>query len=204
MNERWDRTRLDHRSRQAASIAASAMALLTERGGPALTMAAIADQADVSRQTLYRYYKDVDAVLVGIAELVTSHDVDFARLVNEQPDPGSKLELIARTATGGDHGEQTAASLLAVLPPAGREIVVGHQERARDLLAEVLQRGVDQGSFRDDLVPRTDAQLILGILGAAGPNSSERAIFLVRRLVEPNHPARQPVSSTSEREARND
>ncbi len=148
-------------------------------------MAAIADHADISRQTLYRYYKDVDAVLIGIAKLVTSHDEAFAQLVSEQPDPRSQLELIAKTATDDGHADQDTTALFAVLPPAGREIVAQHQSRARDLLAGVLQSGIDQGSFRHDLNPQADAPLILGLLAAAEPDVPGRAIALVFQLVEP-------------------
>lgn len=186
MAESWRHTRLAHRSRQAASIAASALSLLTEHGAPALTMAAIADEADISRQTLYRYYKDVDAVLVGVAELVTSHDQAFAQLTSEQPDPRSQLDLIANTTTGGGHADHNTAALLAVLPPAGRDIIAQHQARTCDLLSDVLQRGIDDGSFRHDLHPRADAPLILGLLAAADPSKSERAISLVHQLVESN------------------
>lgn len=185
MAENWKHTRLDHRTRQAASIAASALSLLIENGAPALTMAAIANHAEISRQTLYRYYQDVDAVLVGVAELVTSHDEAFAQLVGEQPDPNAQLDLIINTATSDDHANHDTGALLAVLPPAGREIVAQHEARSSDLLAKVLQNGIDRGSFRHDLRPETDAPLILGLLTAAKPSAAERAGSLVLQLVEP-------------------
>jgi len=186
VSESWEHTRLDHRSRQAASIATAALSLLTQHGAPALTMAAIADKADVSRQTLYRYFKDIDAVLVGIAELVTSHDEAFAQLVRQQSDPRSQLELITSTATddvpGHDHPK--TAALLAVLPPAGRDIVAQHQAQANNVLREVLQRGRDDGTFSADIDPGADAPLILGLLAAADPSNLERAITIVHQLVE--------------------
>lgn len=185
MAESWEDARLTHRSRQADSIAASALSLLTDQGASALTMAAIADKADISRQTLYRYYKDVDAVFVGIAELITVHDEAFTQLVREQPNPPAQLDLIARTATSEDHGQHNIAALLVALPPAGRNIITHHQATAHDLLAEVLQRGIEDASFGDHIQPATDAPLILGLLDAADPAESERAIALVRQLVDP-------------------
>ena len=44
MAESWDDARLAHRHRQAASIATSALSLMTEHGASALTMAAIAER----------------------------------------------------------------------------------------------------------------------------------------------------------------
>ncbi len=54
MAESWEHTRLDHRSRKVASIAGSALSLLAQHGGSDLTMAAIAENTAISRQTLYR------------------------------------------------------------------------------------------------------------------------------------------------------
>lgn len=183
MSESWDQTRLAHRDRQAASIATAALTLATQHGAPGLTMAAIAKQADVSRQTLYRYFPDVDAVLVGIAELIASHDETFERHVADQPDPRTQLDLIAATATNAGHGQHDATTLRAMLPPAGRDILANHEARSHHLLASVLRRGIEDGSFLSNLEPDADAPLILGLLAAADPDEPERAIALVHRLV---------------------
>ena len=164
MTESWNQSRLAHRDQQAASIAASALSLIIEHGAPTLTMAAIAKAADISRQTLYRYYRDVDAVLVGVAELVASHDEDFEQLVAQEPNPRSQLDLIARTVVvGGGHGEHAAVALAAVLPPKGRDVLMQHEARAVRLLSDVLSRGIDDGSFRSDIDPAADPPLILGL-----------------------------------------
>lgn len=184
MADSWHQTRLAHRDHQAAAIAASALSLITEHGAPALTMAAIAKAADVSRQTLYRYYRDVDAVLVGVAELVAAHDEEFEQLVAREPNPRSQFDLIARTVAGAGHGEHTAAALVALLPPEGRDVLTRHQTRVHRLLSDVLGRGVDEGSFRTDVDLVTDPPLILGLLAAADADEAQRAILLAHRLVE--------------------
>jgi AcrR family transcriptional regulator len=184
MADSWHQARVAHRHEQAASIATSAFTLITQHGAPALTMAGIAKEADVSRQTLYRYYPDVDAVLVGIAELVASHDEEFEQLVAQEPTPTSQFALIASTVAGAGHGEHSASALAAVLPPEGREVLSQHQARGYRLLSDVLRRGVDEGSFGSDVDPVADAPLILGLLAAADPNEAQRAIFLAHRLVE--------------------
>jgi len=147
-------------------------------------MAAVAREAGVSRQTLYRYYGDVDAVLVGIAELVAAHDEDFERLVAEQPDPGSQLDFVARTITGTGHAEHSARALAALLPPEGRDVLSQHEARVHRLVGNVLRHGIDDGSFRNDLDPEADPPLIVGLLAAADPDQPERALALVQRLVE--------------------
>lgn len=125
MADNWHQTRIDHRTRQAEAIAAGTLALLVEHGASALTMAAIASRADVSRQTLYRYYPDVDAVLLGVAELVASHDERFEAQVARQSDPATQLDLIVGTIIdSGDHNGYPSAALEATLPPQAQRCSV--------------------------------------------------------------------------------
>ena len=149
-------------------------------------MAAIASRADVSRQTLYRYYPDVDAVLLGVAELVASHDERFEAQVARQSDPATQLDLIVGTIIdSGDHNGYPSAALEATLPPQAREVLGRHRARIEQLLSAVLTTGIDDGQFRDDLEPSADARLILGLAAAADPDNGERAIALVHQLVDP-------------------
>ncbi|MEZ5217723.1 MAG: TetR/AcrR family transcriptional regulator [Ilumatobacteraceae bacterium] len=180
------RTTLDHRTRQAGTIAGAALALLLEHGASALTMAAVATAAEISRQTLYRYYPDIDAVLVGIAELIASHDDHLESHVRTQPDPASRLEALVHTvAEASGHHHPEAAGVQAALPPAARDVLTQHEGCVTALLVEVLRDGIGQGVFRTDLEPANDAPLILGLASAADPTNPERAITLVRRIVDP-------------------
>lgn len=187
MPERWNETRREHRARQRIAIAASALDLVAQLGAPGLTMASIAEAAGVSRQTLYRYYDDVDAVLVGVAEFVTTSDDDFARRVRELPDPAAQLDAIVAAATNRDHAHQTPAALVGLLSPTARDILTRHRARACELLGDVLRLGVADGSFDSHVEPRSDAPLILGLLDATDPSEPERAASLVHRLVRPTH-----------------
>jgi len=191
MTDAWHETRSTHRSQQADSIANSALSLIIQHGAPGLTMAAIAKAADISRQTLYRYYEDVDAVLVGVAELIASHDEEFERLVAEQLNPTARLDLMARAIAGSGHGPEQASALHTVLPPQGRDVLAKHEARIHRLLAEVLRSGMDDGSFDNNLDPSADAPLILGLLTAADPGNPERAVQLVHHLTA-NQPKEQP------------
>lgn len=191
--DNWHQARLDHRTRQAESIAANALALIAEHGAPALTMAAIASAAGMSRQTLYRYYPDVDAVLVGLAELIASHDEHFEAQVTQLQDPATQLDLIVQTIIDArGHGQSDSAALRATLPPQARDVLNRHEGRIQHLLATVLAAGINEGLFRHDLEPSADAPLILGLIAGANPGNSERAVTLVHRVVD-----RQPEENTT-------
>lgn len=187
MADSWQQARLEHRAQQSEAIAAVALTLILDHGVSALTMAAIAGAANISRQTLYRYYPDIDAVLVGIAELIASHDNHLEARVLRHADPSTQLDVIIRTLvqTGG-HDSRQVAAMRGSLPPQAREVLARHEERVVRLVADVLEAGKIDGVFRRDIEPLTDAPLILGLGGAADPSSSERALELVHRLVDSN------------------
>lgn len=186
----WDRARRQHREHQAAVIATKALELVMEGGASALTMADIAKAAEVSRQTLYRYYPTLDAVLTGIAQVVAGGDEDLARQVADAANPRAALDVLSRAvATAQADGHPHAADVSALLPPNARDLLADHSKRIEDVLAGVLRRGVEEGSFRAELVPTTDAPLILGLLTAASPEDPERAVTLVHQLVSPDQQA---------------
>lgn len=186
MTESWERARLDHRAQQSEAIAGAALSLMLERGASALTMAAIATASGVSRQTLYRYYSDVDAVLVGVAEFIASQDHRFEADVLQHPDPAMQLDAIVRTvAHAGSHDTQDSAALRSSLPPKAREVLAQHQDRILQVLEGVLRAGINDGVFRADIEPSGDAPLILGLATAADPAGPERALALVHRIVDP-------------------
>jgi AcrR family transcriptional regulator len=181
----WDRARHDHRSQQAEAIAAAALELLLGSGASALSMSAIAESAGVSRQTLYRYYGDVDAVLVGIAELVAAGDAGLESALGGLDEPVARLEWMLDSVVGAEgHGDQISQEVRGALPPAARELLTAHEARVRGLLARVLADGIDAGVFSADLLPAEDAALLLGLAAAAEPGTSRRVITLVHRIVD--------------------
>jgi AcrR family transcriptional regulator len=185
VSDSWARARREHRSQQEQTIASAALGLLTERGAGSLSMAAIAEAAAVSRPTLYRYYRDVDAVLTGIADLIASHDDLFEQAVTREPDPAARLDLLlGSVAAAGDHAALTTA-LHAALPPEAREVLTRHESRIRRVLTETLEAGVDSGAFRRDLSPAADAPLLLGLARAADRGHAHHAVALAHRLVDP-------------------
>ncbi|MEZ5237433.1 MAG: TetR/AcrR family transcriptional regulator [Microthrixaceae bacterium] len=177
---------MDHRSRQSGAIAEAALSLILDRGASALTMAAIATTAGISRQTLYRYYPDIDAVLVGVAELVASHDDHLEAEVRALPEPAAQLDTIVRAvATAAGHDNPEATALLATLPPKAREVLAQHEARTTGIVVDILQTGIDRGIFRAGIEPSADAPLILGLASAGDPADPGRAITLVHRIVDP-------------------
>jgi len=182
----WADLTEEYRKGQRESIARTAMALLVESGGAGLSMSALAQAVGISRPTLYRYYPDMDSVLVGVAELVSRHDEAFASQVLAESDPRRQLRTFIDAVTDpAAHGHLSAIELQAALPPEGRKLLNAHEDRARGLLTDILRRGVKDGYFAADLDPDTDARFVLGLTQQAQADTIERVHVLVDKLIKP-------------------
>lgn len=175
-----------YRTGQRENIAQTAMALLIEGGGAGLSMSALAQAAGISRPTLYRYYPDMESVLIGVAGLFSQHDESFAAEIMAEADPRQQLRAFIDAVTDPTaHGHLSAVELEAALPPEGRKLLHAHEDRARGLLADILRRGIRAGIFSSEIDPDTDARLIFGLTQQAQPDSIERVHVLVDTLVQP-------------------
>ena len=182
----WANLTEAYRKGQRESIAHTAMTLLIEGGGAGLSMSGLAQAAGISRPTLYRYYPDMDSVLVGVAELFAQHDEAFAAEVLAESDPRGQLQAFLDAVTDPiAHGHPTAVELEAALPPEGRKLLHAHEDRAYRLLVDILKRGVRADVFSSDVNPDTDARFILGLTQQAQADTIERVHVLVDKLVQP-------------------
>lgn len=156
-------------------------ALVVEHGLRSVTMSQIAEKTGIGRATLYKYFPDVETILLAWHEQqIAVHLEELAEVREQAGEPVAGLRAmleayanISRQSRG--HGD---GALMAVLH---RDDRVGHAERqihrmVRDLLAEGARIGV----FRDDVVPDELATYCLHAVTAARALPSEDA---VRRLV---------------------
>jgi len=199
---RWSEVLGDHRAHQRERILAVALELLGERGMAALTMSAIAEQAGISRATLYHYFPDVDAVLAAWVGQEIERSVS-AMLVEARaiPDPLDRLTYLVETQArtfasqshrlSAEHFESEAGS------PAVRREVEAQMAPLRQLLADTITEAGTCGVLRSPVDPVLAADLVLGLLGAirrrlvAATLSPDEAVRSVMELLRSGwlHPA---------------
>ena len=180
----WDDALSEHRQRQAEHIAASAMAIIAGVGVSALTMSAIASEADISRQTLYKYFPDVDAVLLGMTRLSEAMESDLSERVERAEDATAGLLLFVEASLAAAAvGHPSPAALASTLPPEARASLQAHVDRAESLVVRLMRRGLEDGSFRFDLDPEIDGRLVYGMVMAAH-DLAERTPVDASRLAE--------------------
>jgi AcrR family transcriptional regulator len=177
----WNATIESHRKQVREAILRTTAELVATHGLRSVTMSQIAEEAGIGRATLYKYFKDVEAILLAWHERqITGHLEQLAEIRDQTGDPSERLEAVLEAyalishETRGHHDTELAAFLHRDehLARARQHLV----EMIRDLLAE----GVRSGAIRDDVAPDELASYCLHALAAASSLPSTTA---VRRLV---------------------
>jgi AcrR family transcriptional regulator len=184
----WDDTIEAHRSAVRDATLDAAARLVAEHGLRGVTMSQIAEATGIGRATLYKYFPDVEAILLAWHERqITGHIGELAKLRDQVGDPGERLEAVleayarihfelAQRHPGGlpSHGTELAALLHR------GEHVTRAEKHVKEFVRDVVSDAVASGHLRTDIAPDELASYCLHALTAAGGLGSKAA---VRRLV---------------------
>jgi AcrR family transcriptional regulator len=166
-----NRPRDDDKGRRR-TIVDAAETVLSETGREDMTMADIAEAAQVSRSLLYVYFEDMDDIVLAVTHrgfrsmrrrfeaAVAEHDtgllqmrgigkayVDFAR---EEP---THFHLVAQFESRVADPEEATGHMRKCL---------GEADRGLGAMAEAIRNGMDDGSIRPDLDPLQTAMTLWG------------------------------------------
>jgi AcrR family transcriptional regulator len=153
-------------------ITEAAMPLIAERGMSNVTMSAVAERAGVSRQTVYNHFPDLDSIVLAVHE---RHDLmeQTEALLGTAGTATEKVDLLIRHAIGAYAHTRGTVAIEHGLAPVARASLRRHARRGRDLIAALLEEGVETHVFRTDLDPEINARLLQGTLAAAGEAAAE-------------------------------
>jgi AcrR family transcriptional regulator len=177
----WDDTIQAHRHQVREAILDTTAALVATHGLLAVTMSQIAAATGIGRATLYKYFPDVEAILLAWHQRQISGHLDQLAEVRDQAgDADQRLEavleayaLIAHQAHG--HRDSELAAFLH-----RDQHVTKAEQQLRDMLQDLLTQAAATGKIRGDVAPSELASYCLHALAAAGSLPSRAA---VRRLV---------------------
>ena len=174
----WNETIEAHRAAVREAILDTTWALVDEQGLRSVTMSQIAEKAGIGRATLYKYFPDVEAILLAWHERhVSGHLEHLADVRDQAGNAGERLEAVLGAYALIEHKRH--ASELAALLHRG-EHVVRAQQHLTDIVRALLSEAAENGDVRNDVAPDELASYCLHALSAAGSMQSEAA---VRRLV---------------------
>jgi len=181
MPKLWNQTIETHRQEVREAILDAAAALVTEHGLRSATMSQIAERTGIGRATLYKYFPDIEAILLAWHERqIIGHLKYLADVRDRAGDARGKLEAVLEAyalishESHGHHDTELAAFL-------HRDAQVARAQRQlRDMIRDLLIGVAETGDLRVDVAPEELASYCLHALGAAGSLPSKAA---VHRLV---------------------
>src|SRR5215204_994022 len=174
----WNETIEAHRAAVRDAILDTTGALVTEHGLLSVTMSQVAEETGIGRATLYKYFPDVEAILLAWHERhVSGHLEHLAEIRDQSGDPRKRLEAVLEAYALIEH-KRHAGELSALLHRG--EHADRAQQHLTDIIRELLTEAADTGHIRDDIAPEELASYCLHALAAASSLPSEAA---VRRLV---------------------
>ena len=180
MPKLWNETVAEHREAVREAALDAAGTLVAARGLASVTMSAIAAKAGIGRATLYKYFPEVEAVLVAWHKRqIGMHLGHLVAVRDAAGSPGERLAavLAAYATMSWRHGDGDLAALLhrgAHVARAEKQLV----RFIRDLVAE----GAVAGEIRTDMTPEELASFCLHALGAAADLTSKAAVLRLVRL----------------------
>src|SRR5206468_3765320 len=178
MPKLWNDTIETHRREVRDATLDTTAALVAQHGLRSVTMSQIAEKTGIGRATLYKYFTDVEAILVAWhARHVAGHLQYLAEVRAQAGDAGDRLEAVLEAyafIVHEHHGTELAALL-----HRGEHVARAHQHLS-DFIQALLTEGAKTGDLRDDVAPDELANYCLHALTAASSLPSKAA---VRRLV---------------------
>ena len=179
----WNETIEAHSAAVREAILDTTAALVAERGLRSVTMSQIARKSGIGRATLYKYFPDVEAILLAWHERqITGHLEYLAEVRDQAGGAGGRLEAVLEAYALISHErfshEHPGPELAAFLHRGVH--VTGAQRQVHDMIKDLLTEAAETGDVRGDIAPDELASYCLHALAAAGSLPSKAA---VRRLV---------------------
>lgn len=177
----WTDTIETHRRTVRDATIDATAELVARHGLRGVTMSQIAEMTGIGRATLYKYFPDVEAILLAWHEReVSGHLERLITARDGEREPGARLEAVLESyaligqRTRGHHDPDLSSMLHT------DEQAVRAEHRLRRLVRELLVDAARGGVVRSDMDPD---ELVTYCLHALSAASQLRSRAAVRRLV---------------------
>jgi AcrR family transcriptional regulator len=178
----WTETIETHRREVRDAILDTTAALVAEHGLRAVTMSQIAEDTGIGRATLYKYFPDVDAILLAWHERhVTGHLDHLVQVRDQAGGAGEALAAVldAYALITHEMSHQHRGGDLFELVHQGAHVARAEHQLIH-FIQDLIAAAAKAGDVRDDVSPAELTAYCIHALAAAGRLSSKTA---VRRLV---------------------
>lgn len=185
----WADTIDSHRRQVNDAILDATAELIAEQGPLSVGMSAVAERAGIGRATLYKYFPDVESILIAWHTRDFGEHLHRLRALSEADNP--TLEDVAKFVytQRQNHPHRKGADVLGTLAHtlAGAEgVLEGAIEREIiSVLTAVLTRLVERKEVRDDQDPELLSRWLLHAAHAPGDLDDQAVAQLVTDSLAP-------------------
>jgi AcrR family transcriptional regulator len=173
----WTRSIEAHRDAVREAILDTTSRLAQAHGLRAVTMSKVAEETRIGRATLYKYFPDVDAILLAWHERqITHHLRDLTDASERYDQPGKRLDAVleAYALIAHESRNHRDTELGAFLH--GDSHVARGEDELRHLVRRLVVDAVNDGDVRDDVAPDELVSYCLHALIAARVAQSKAAV----------------------------
>lgn len=174
----------EHREQLRRRVFTAFAELMAERSFDAVTMAAIAERADLGRTAIYHHFPDKESIVVAFASHETAEYVDRLHdALTGAAGPDERLRVYVRhhLAAGEQFHMGLGPQLYGFLGQDSRQAIREHVVAVEDVLRGILEAGVRDGSFAVEDLPGT-MSLIHACLSPRHLSASTIESFVLRAV----------------------
>lgn len=180
MPKLWHQTIAAHRRGIQEAILDTTAALVARYGLRGVTMSQIAEVAGIGRATLYKYFPDVEAILLTWHQRHVEGHLEQLAAVRDGPGSArERLDAVLGVYARIAHQRARHGPELGVLLHRGEHVAHAEQQ-LHAIVRDLLAQSAKEGAVRSDVPPDELAEYCLHALGAAGGAASDAAL---QRLV---------------------
>ena len=196
MPKLWNETILAHRRDVREAILDTTSVLVAEQGLLSVTMSQIAEDTGIGRATLYKYFADVEAILLAWHERqINGHLEHLAEIRDRAGDAGERLRVVLEAYALIFHDSRAHHSTEVAGFLHRDEQVAQAQRQVSEMIGDLLADAAETGSIRHDVSPDELASYCLHALSAASTLPSKAAVRrLVMVILNGLHPRTSPDS----------
>lgn len=180
----WTETIETHRREVRDAILDTTAALVAEHGLLGVTMSQIAAETGIGRATLYKYFPDVESILLAWHDRqIEGHLAYLAEISDRADGARERLEAVLEAyALLSRHSPEHHDAGLSVLLHAG-EHVARAQRQVHELIRDLVGAAAKAGEIRDDVPPDELASYCVNALAGLGAHRSKAAVHRIVAVV---------------------
>jgi AcrR family transcriptional regulator len=175
----WSQTIAAHRDAVRDATLDATARLIAEHGLTSVSMSQIAKESGIGRATLYKYFPDLESILVAWHERQIGAHLNQLAEVSEATSPNERLRAVLRTYATLSRREGHGTDLASLLHRSAH--IVQAYAHLNDFLTDLIAEAATRGEVRGDVPPSELAGYCLHALTAAAGLSTQAAI---NRLID--------------------